>query len=106
MLADCLMLFPVVPTVEIKMTRMIFAAVATAATLVAGLQPAKAYESPWCAVISLGNGTGYWDCRYRSIEQCQPNVLAGNRGWCNPNPNLSAGPAERGHSKKRRAHQQ
>jgi len=29
---------------------------------------------------------GYWDCQYRSIEECRPNVLAGNRGWCNPNP--------------------
>jgi hypothetical protein len=45
-------------------------------------QSAKTYEAPWCAVIS----EGYWDCQYRSIEECRPNVLAGNRGWCNPNP--------------------
>src|SRR6516162_11394638 len=45
-------------------------------------QPAIAYQAKWCAVIS----EGYWDCQYRSIEECRPNVLAGNRGWCNPNP--------------------
>lgn len=64
------------------MPRMIFACVGALAVLVFGLQSAKANEAPWCAVIS----EGYWDCQYRSIEECRPNVLAGNRGWCNPNP--------------------
>ena len=45
-------------------------------------QSAGTYEAAWCAVIS----EGYWDCQYHSIEECRPNVLAGNRGWCNPNP--------------------
>lgn len=27
-----------------------------------------------------------WECIYRSIEECRPNVLTGNRGFCNPNP--------------------
>jgi hypothetical protein len=27
-----------------------------------------------------------WDCTYRSIEECRPNVIAGNRGFCNPSP--------------------
>jgi hypothetical protein len=52
--------------------------------------PAPAYplgpQAAWCAVINLGPGDAYWDCRYASIEQCRPNVLAGNRGFCNPNP--------------------
>ena len=43
---------------------------------------AQVQKTPWCAVIS----EGHWDCQYRSIEECRPNVLAGNRGWCNPNP--------------------
>jgi hypothetical protein len=37
-------------------------------------------------VTSGGDGDMHWDCQYRSIEECRPNVLAGNRGWCNPNP--------------------
>jgi hypothetical protein len=43
-------------------------------------------DAPWCAVISLGPGGVYWDCQYRTIEECVPNVLAGNRGFCNLNP--------------------
>jgi uncharacterized protein DUF3551 len=90
------------------MVRMIFAAVATVAAdaLVFGLQPAAAYEAPWCAVISIGTGSVYWDCQYRSIEECRPNVLAGNRGWCNPNPYFVTEPTERRHAGKRRARPQ
>jgi hypothetical protein len=46
----------------------------------------------WCAVIEIGAGEGYWDCRYRTVEECVPNVLAGNRGTCTPNP-YESGPA-------------
>jgi len=68
------------------------------------LQPAKAYEAPWCAVIEKGTGSAYWDCQYRSIEECRPNVLAGNRGWCNPNPYFVAGPQQYSRSRKHAAH--
>ena len=64
------------------------ATVIVLAASVSGQHPAKAYEAPWCAVIS----DGYWDCQYRSIEECRPNVLAGNRGWCNPSPYYVARP--------------
>jgi hypothetical protein len=75
--------------------RIIFAPIVVLAALIFGQQPAKAYETPWCAVIS----EGYWDCQYRSIEECRPNVLAGNRGFCNLNPRWAGwyGPAERRH---------
>jgi len=57
--------------------------------------------APWCAVISLGMGEPYWDCQYRSIEECAPVVVAGNRGFCNPNPGWEE-PANRAPRKKRR----
>jgi hypothetical protein len=83
--------------------RMIFAVVVIAAFAGFGLQRAKAYTAPWCAVITLGQGSVYWDCQYGSIEQCRPNVLAGNRGFCNPNPYFAAAyqPVERRRHKKR-----
>lgn len=85
------------------MIRIIFAAAAAAfASLAFGLQPAKAKEAPWCAVTSGGEGGMHWDCQYRSIEECRPNVLAGNRGWCNPNPYFVAAPTEHKRSAKRR----
>jgi hypothetical protein len=43
-------------------------------------------DAPWCAVIEIGTGMVYWDCQYRTVEACVPNVLAGNRGFCNLNP--------------------
>ncbi|HEY6858364.1 MAG TPA: DUF3551 domain-containing protein [Pseudolabrys sp.] len=86
------------------MMRMIF--VAVGALVVIGQQPANAYEPPWCAVISLGTGDVYWDCQYRSIEECRPNVIAGNRGFCNPNPYFVAAPAEQKRSGKHRARPQ
>jgi len=86
------------------MPRMIFAAVGAPAVLVFHLQSAEAYENAWCAVIS----EGYWDCQYRSIEECRPNVLAGTRGWCNPNPYFVAQdrPTEHGRNHKRQARPQ
>jgi hypothetical protein len=94
------------------MRKILIAAVFMAAMLF-DLRPAPAYEageanginSPWCAVISLGTGSAYWDCRYQTFAQCVPNVLAGNRGFCNQNPyynGWNGGPvAAAPHAKKR-----
>ena len=87
------------------MIRMIFAGAAVLASLSFGLQPAKAYEAPWCAVINTGLDV-YWDCQYQSLEQCYPTVLAGNRGFCNPSPYFFANPTEQRRSAKRRGRPQ
>jgi len=42
-------------------------------------------DAPWCAVIPV-NGGVYWNCPYRSVEECAPNVVAGDRGFCALNP--------------------
>lgn len=47
-------------------------------------------DAPWCAVINLGMGDARWDCRYRTVEECEPNVVAGDRGSCSPNPHAPA----------------
>ena len=58
-------------------------------------------KAPWCAVIQTGRGSVVWDCQYASIETCRPNVIAGNRGFCNHNPAYEA-PVEprRRHAKR------
>jgi Protein of unknown function (DUF3551) len=71
---------------EATMRRSMFAVAVALVGMSFNLQPANAYTAPWCAVISLGTGSVYWDCQYSSFEQCLPNVLAGNRGFCNHNP--------------------
>jgi hypothetical protein len=43
-------------------------------------------------VITIGEDSVIWDCRFRTIEECRPTVLAGNRGFCNPNPYFAAAP--------------
>jgi len=68
------------------MPRMVLIAAAFGACVLADSCPARASEGPWCAFISVGNSSVYEDCQYRSFEQCQPNVIAGNRGFCNHNP--------------------
>ena len=90
------------------MTRLIFATIAALAGVFFGLQPAQAYEAPWCAAIEKGTGSVYWDCQYRSFEDCyrRGNILAGNRGFCNPSPYYVAGSAEQRQTQNRRARPQ
>ncbi len=72
---------------------------------VSSSQAAYYGDAPWCAVINLGTGDMVWQCYYRSVEECAPNVVAGNRGFCNLNPYWTGGhtpsPAARSRSHKR-----
>jgi Protein of unknown function (DUF3551) len=68
------------------------AALAACVTMFDGPPAHASGDAPWCAVINLGMGDVYWDCRYRTVEECVPNVIAGNRGFCNLNPR-GPGPA-------------
>jgi len=87
----------------VTMMRLTFAAVALAG--VSFGPTAQAYEAPWCAVIEAGKGSAYWDCQYRSFEDCyrRGNILAGNRGFCNPSPYYVANATEQRRPTKRRA---
>ena len=64
----------------------IFASAATLLLLHTTSGHALSGDAPWCAVVDIGFGEIEWDCHYQTIEQCRPNVLAGNRGFCNLNP--------------------
>ena len=85
--------------------RIMLAFAALAAVLLFDVPASQAYvgNGPWCAVINIGRAV-IEDCRYGSIEECRPNVIAGNRGTCNPNPRWEgwSAPAEpRRHGKRR-----
>jgi hypothetical protein len=68
------------------LAKLTFGVGALAATTWFGTSPSQAYgNAPWCAVTSIW-GDVYWDCQYRTLEECVPNVIAGNRGFCNLNP--------------------
>jgi hypothetical protein len=69
--------------------------VAIAAAILFDIRPSGAYEGPWCAGTNRGGGTFVYNCSMRTLEQCVSEVIAGNRGFCNPNPNYrgpEAGP--------------
>lgn len=70
------------------MKRILWATAAAAAMLLLGVAPGYAGygDAPWCAVIAVGTGEVYWDCQYETFAACVPNVIAGNRGFCNVNP--------------------
>ena len=86
--------------------RIVLPAALIVAALSFSANPSNAREAPWCAVIAIGTGAVYEDCQYWTFEQCRPNVLAGNRGFCNLNPRFAAadwpGYAPAGKVRKRR----
>jgi Protein of unknown function (DUF3551) len=56
----------------------------------------------WCAE----SNAGWWtirDCSYMTLQQCIPYVIAGNRGFCNLNPDYTGPPAAR-HKAHRKHH--
>jgi hypothetical protein len=59
---------------------------ATAAMMVFAPGASLAYEGPWCAVQSSGIDAVTENCRMRSFEECRQETIAGNRGFCTPNP--------------------
>ena len=89
------------------MKRAILLAVLALTAISLDLRPAAADfrgSGPWCAVYSLGFGDDVWDCSYASVEACRPNVISGNRGFCNHNPGYEAPVEPRRKRQKRRAH--
>ena len=78
-----------------KLTTVIAAAAAAMCLQVSSSQAQYYGDAPWCAVLEVGTGAVSWHCYYRTVEECVPNVLAGNRGSCNLNPYFTAsrGPA-------------
>ena len=63
---------------------------AVAAALLGGTAASRAEEGPWCANVTIGRSGLIADCHYRTLEECVPNILAGNRGFCSENPRWPA----------------
>jgi hypothetical protein len=60
--------------------------VAVAATMLFDVRPGQAYQAPWCAGTNRGGGTFSYNCSLPTFEMCVQEVIAGNRGFCSPNP--------------------
>jgi hypothetical protein len=72
--------------------RIILVATAVAAAMSLNLRPSQAYERPWCALTDIGGGVMHENCTIPTFEMCVQEVIAGNRGFCIPNPRWQ-GPA-------------
>ena len=66
--------------------------VATALTAAVSLDPraSQAREGPWCALTEIAGGAMYENCKIPTFELCVQEVIAGNRGFCIPNPRWQA----------------
>ena len=81
------------PPVKIIIRLALAAALSSAAAISFGVSVGRAStygSAPWCAVVDQGAGNVMWECEYQSVAECQPNVLAGNRGFCQRNPYYQA----------------
>jgi hypothetical protein len=61
---------------------------ATAVGVATSLDPhaSQAYERPWCALTDIGGGVMHENCTIPTFEMCVQEVIAGNCGFCIPNP--------------------
>jgi hypothetical protein len=82
--------------------RFLFIIAAITAAILIDVRPSGAYEGPWCAGTNRGSGAFVYNCSMRTLEQCVSEVIAGNRGFCNPNPNYRGPEAAPPRSKRKR----
>jgi hypothetical protein len=59
---------------------------AVAAAMLFNVRASQAYQAPWCAGTNRGGSTFSYNCSLPTFEMCVQEVIAGNRGFCSPNP--------------------
>jgi Protein of unknown function (DUF3551) len=87
------------------MTKIVSALAVVIAVLALDQRPSLANEAPWCAMRNIGKGNVYWDCQYRSFEDCYHHLFEGNGGFCNENPRYHGNPP-RQHAPRHRVRQE
>jgi uncharacterized protein DUF3551 len=66
--------------------RLMLIVVTVAVAMLLDLRVTQATQMPWCAGMNKGAAFPY-NCSLPTYEMCVQEVIAGNRGWCSPNPN-------------------
>ena len=81
--------------------RFMLVVTAVAAAMLLDVRASQAYQGPWCAGTSRGHAFVY-NCSMRTFDQCVSEVIAGNRGFCSPNPYYRGpeGPPPKGKRKR------
>ena len=65
--------------------RLMLVVVAVAVAMLLDLRGSQATQMPWCAGTNVGHDFHY-NCTLPTYEMCVQEVIAGNRGFCSPNP--------------------
>jgi uncharacterized protein DUF3551 len=65
--------------------RLMLIVVTVAMAMLLDLRVSQATQMPWCAGTSKGDFFSY-NCSLPTYEMCVQEVIAGNRGFCSPNP--------------------
>ena len=65
--------------------RLMLIVVTVAVAMLLDLRVSQATQMPWCAGTSKGDFFSY-NCSLPTYEMCVQEVIAGNRGFCSPNP--------------------
>jgi len=86
--------------------RIVFVMSIAAVATLFGVRASQAYygDGPWCAVESIGFNTVTENCDMRSFEQCRLQTIAGNRGFCVPNPRWTGGYGFDEHRRRKHKH--
>jgi hypothetical protein len=86
--------------------RLVLASAALAAALFCNIPAGQAQivVKPWCAMVNTGFGNLSELCDYNTFEECRPNVVAGNRGFCTENPRYKPEPVKHRTRRHVRAH--
>ena len=66
--------------------RLILIVGTVAVAMLLELRISQAAQMPWCAGTNKGSGTFSYNCTLPTYEMCVQEVIAGNRGFCSPNP--------------------
>jgi hypothetical protein len=65
--------------------RLMLIVVTVAVAMLLDLRVSQATQMPWCAGTNKGRSFSY-NCSLPTYEMCVQEVIAGNRGFCSPNP--------------------
>jgi hypothetical protein len=65
--------------------RLMLIVVTVAVAMLLDLRVSQATQMPWCAGTNTGRSFHY-NCSLPTYEMCVQEVIAGNRGFCSPNP--------------------
>jgi hypothetical protein len=66
--------------------RLMLIVVTVAVAMLLDLRASQAAQMPWCAGTNKGGGVFSYNCSLPTYEMCVQEVIAGNRGFCSPNP--------------------